>query len=70
MDVSAFTPGSALVVVVLIALAPFFAVMVTSFTKIVVVLSGGPANILTVVGEPTTCTPSMRTCTGTPLHIW
>ena len=39
MDVSAFTPGSALVVVVLIALAPFFAVMVTSFTKIVVVLS-------------------------------
>jgi type III secretion protein R len=39
MDLSAFTPGSALVTVVLIALAPFFAVMVTSFTKIVVVLS-------------------------------
>lgn len=39
MDLSQFTPGSALVVVVLLALAPFFAVMVTSFTKIVVVLS-------------------------------
>jgi len=39
MDVSSFTPGSALITVVLIALAPFFAVMVTSFTKIVVVLS-------------------------------
>lgn len=39
MDLSAFTPGSALVTVILIALAPFFAVMVTSFTKIVVVLS-------------------------------
>jgi type III secretion protein R len=39
MDMSAFTPGSALVVVILLALAPFFAVMVTSFTKIVVVLS-------------------------------
>jgi len=39
MDVSSFTPGSALVVVILLALAPFFAVMVTSFTKIVVVLS-------------------------------
>jgi type III secretion protein R len=39
MDLQAFTPGSALVTVVLIALAPFFAVMVTSFTKIVVVLS-------------------------------
>jgi type III secretion protein R len=39
MDMSAFTPGSALVTVILIALAPFFAVMVTSFTKIVVVLS-------------------------------
>jgi type III secretion protein R len=34
-----FTPGSALITVVLIALAPFFAVMVTSFTKIAVVLS-------------------------------
>jgi type III secretion protein R len=39
MDLSQFTPGSALVTVVLISLAPFFAVMVTSFTKIVVVLS-------------------------------
>lgn len=39
MDFAAFTPGSALVTVLLIALAPFFAVMVTSFTKIVVVLS-------------------------------
>lgn len=39
MDLSSFTPGSALVTVILIALAPFFAVMVTSFTKIVVVLS-------------------------------
>jgi len=39
VDLTAFTPGSALVTVVLIALAPFFAVMVTSFTKIVVVLS-------------------------------
>ena len=39
MDLSTFTPGSALVVVVALALAPFFAVMVTSFTKIVVVLS-------------------------------
>lgn len=39
MDLTQFTPGSALVTVVLIALAPFFAVMVTSFTKIAVVLS-------------------------------
>ena len=39
MDLSTFTPGSALVTVLLVALAPFFAVMVTSFTKIVVVLS-------------------------------
>jgi type III secretion protein R len=39
MDLSSFTPGSALVTVVLISLAPFFAVMVTSFTKIVVVLT-------------------------------
>jgi type III secretion protein R len=39
MDLTSFTPGSALVTVVLISLAPFFAVMVTSFTKIVVVLS-------------------------------
>lgn len=34
-----FTPSTALIAVVLLALAPFFAVMVTSFTKIVVVLS-------------------------------
>ncbi len=39
MNLAAFTPGSALITVVLIALAPFFAVMVTSFTKIAVVLS-------------------------------
>jgi type III secretion protein R len=39
MDLSTFTPGSALVVVIALALAPFFAVMVTSFTKIVVTLS-------------------------------
>ncbi len=39
MDLSTFTPGSALVVVVALALAPFVAVMVTSFTKIVVTLS-------------------------------
>jgi type III secretion protein R len=39
MDLSTFTPGSALVVVIALAVAPFFAVMVTSFTKIVVTLS-------------------------------
>jgi type III secretion protein R len=39
VDLSTFTPGSALVVVIALAIAPFFAVMVTSFTKIVVVLS-------------------------------
>jgi type III secretion protein R len=39
MELGSFTPGSALITVILIALAPFFAVMVTSFTKIVVVLS-------------------------------
>lgn len=39
MDLQAFTPGSALLTVVLLALAPFVAVMVTSFTKIVVTLS-------------------------------
>ncbi len=39
MELSQFTPGSALVTVILISLAPFFAVMVTSFTKIAVVLS-------------------------------
>ena len=39
MDLSSFTPSSALLTVVLLALAPFVAVMLTSFTKIVVVLS-------------------------------
>ena len=39
MDLSTFTPASALIVVVMIALAPFVAVMITSFTKIVVTLS-------------------------------
>ncbi|MDY7098019.1 MAG: type III secretion system export apparatus subunit SctR [Pseudomonadota bacterium] len=39
MDLGSFTPGSALITVIIIALAPFLAVMVTSFTKIVVVLS-------------------------------
>jgi type III secretion protein R len=39
MDLSSFTPASALITVILLALAPFVAVMVTSFTKIVVVLS-------------------------------
>ncbi|KRA67144.1 type III secretion system protein SsaR [Caulobacter sp. Root656] len=39
MDLSSFTPGSALITVILLALAPFVAVMVTSFTKIVVTLS-------------------------------
>lgn len=39
MDFSTLNPGTILVVVVFLALAPFVAVMVTSFTKIVVVLS-------------------------------
>jgi type III secretion protein R len=39
MDLTQFSPSSALLTVVLLALAPFVAVMVTSFTKIVVVLS-------------------------------
>ncbi len=39
MELGTFTPGSALITVLLIALAPFLAVMVTSFTKIVVVLA-------------------------------
>jgi type III secretion protein R len=39
VDLTTFTPSSALITVILISLAPFFAVMVTSFTKIVVVLS-------------------------------
>jgi type III secretion protein R len=39
MDLTQFTPSSALLTVVLLGLAPFVAVMVTSFTKLVVVLS-------------------------------
>lgn len=39
MDFSSFSPGFIIAVVVGLALAPFVAVMVTSFTKIVVVLS-------------------------------
>ena len=39
MDLTTFSPASALVTVIVIALAPFVAVMVTSFTKIIVVLS-------------------------------
>ncbi len=39
MDLTQFSPSSALITVVLLALAPFVAVMVTSFTKIVVVLN-------------------------------
>jgi type III secretion protein R len=39
MDLTSFSPSSALLTVVILALAPFVAVMVTSFTKLVVVLS-------------------------------
>src|SRR4051812_43117626 len=39
MDLTQFSPSSALITVILLAMAPFVAVMVTSFTKIVVVLS-------------------------------
>jgi len=39
MDLTSFSPSSALITVIVLALAPFVAVMVTSFTKIVVVLS-------------------------------
>lgn len=39
MELSSFSPASTLVMVVLLGLAPFAAVMVTSFTKMVVVLS-------------------------------
>jgi len=39
MDLSSLSPGVILVTVIGLALAPFVAVMVTSFTKIVVVLS-------------------------------
>lgn len=37
MDLNTFSPSSALLTVILLALAPFVAVMVTSFTKLVVV---------------------------------
>lgn len=39
MDASAFNPSSAILTVVLLALAPLAVVMLTSFTKLVVVLS-------------------------------
>lgn len=39
MDLTSFTPSSALITVIVLSLAPFVAVMATSFTKIVVVLS-------------------------------
>jgi len=39
MDLTQFSPSSALLTVIALAMAPFVAVMVTSFTKIVVVLS-------------------------------
>ena len=39
MDLTQFSPSSALLTVVVLGLAPFVAVMVTSFTKLVVVLS-------------------------------
>ena len=39
MDLTQFSPSSALITVIVLALAPFVAVMLTSFTKIVVVLS-------------------------------
>jgi type III secretion protein R len=39
MDLTQFSPSSALITVVLLALAPYAAVMLTSFTKMVVVLS-------------------------------
>jgi len=39
VDLTTFTPASALLTVIFLALAPFVAVMVTSFTKIIVVLS-------------------------------
>jgi len=39
MDLTQFSPSSALITVIVVALAPFVGVMVTSFTKIIVVLS-------------------------------
>jgi type III secretion protein R len=38
MDLTQFSPASALLTIILVSLAPFVAVMITSFTKIVVVL--------------------------------
>jgi type III secretion protein R len=39
MELTQFTPSSALITILVVALAPFVGVMVTSFTKIIVVLS-------------------------------
>jgi len=39
MDLTAFTPSTALLTVLIVSLAPFVAIMVTSFTKMIVVLS-------------------------------
>src|SRR4029453_19150815 len=39
MDLTQFSPSSALLTVIVLALAPFVGVMVTSFTKLGVVLS-------------------------------
>ncbi len=39
MDLNQFTPSSALITVIVLALAPFVGVMVTAFTKIIIVLS-------------------------------
>jgi type III secretion protein R len=39
MDLTQFTPSSALITVIVLALVPFVGVMVTSFTKIIIVLS-------------------------------
>jgi type III secretion protein R len=39
MDLTQFTPSSALITVIVLALVPFVGVMVTSFTKMIVVLS-------------------------------
>ena len=38
MDLTQFSPASALLTIILVSLAPFVVVMITSFTKIVVVL--------------------------------
>jgi len=39
MELTQFTPSSALITIIVVGLAPFVGVMVTSFTKIIVVLS-------------------------------